>query len=209
MKSGGRTTKCGHSVRARHSGIAERTPYGRASYDAVSTTARRLLPGRVAVWEGGNAVTRDKGLSLRYAGVAVQYFASVIAVDDEQPRKDFLYRARPTLETALVKGRLKRVGADSIVLTVGEHGDQTFYVPPKGEARIKLEAAGLGEGTPVAVGTVVGFPLGYVHPRTRQAESCQPARLDADTLVNEAVELGEFEGGRGLLFFFGLGSARG
>jgi YidC/Oxa1 family membrane protein insertase len=108
---------------------------------------------QIALWEGGNEVIRDKTLKLRYAGVVVQYFASVIAVDNNQNHKDFLYQARPTLETAVTKGRIKSIATDkgSFVITVGERGEQTFYVPVKSDARFKLDLGDVREGLPVAV----------------------------------------------------------
>jgi YidC/Oxa1 family membrane protein insertase len=108
---------------------------------------------QISVWEGGNEVIRDKDLILRYAGVAVQYFASVIAVDDEQKRTDFLLKARPTLETAVTKGVFKSLSPDkeSLVLSLGERGEQTFYVPPKGEARMQLDLMAIREGQQIAV----------------------------------------------------------
>ena len=60
-------------------------------------------------WEGGNAVDRQQGYVMRYAGVAVQYFASVIVVDNKQEKQDFLAHARPTLETAVVKGVVQTI----------------------------------------------------------------------------------------------------
>src|SRR5262249_39015495 len=108
---------------------------------------------QIALWEGGNEVVRDKDRILCYAGVAVQYFASVIAVDDNQKRTDFLLKARPTLETTVTKGKIKSIAADreSIVLTLGEHGEQTFYAPPMSDARIKMDFANFREGQPIAV----------------------------------------------------------
>ena len=57
----------------------------------------------------GKEVGKEKDQFIRYAGVAVQYFASIIVVDDEQvegQQQDFLARARPTLESYVVKGRV-------------------------------------------------------------------------------------------------------
>ena len=42
--SPGRNTAVGHSRRAVADGIAEKTPYRRASYDAAATTPRRPVP---------------------------------------------------------------------------------------------------------------------------------------------------------------------
>src|SRR5207249_2297697 len=58
---------------------------------------------------GGDEVLKEDKF-IRYAGVAVQYFASLIVVDDDQVpgvSQEFLHHARPTLESALVRGRLK------------------------------------------------------------------------------------------------------
>jgi YidC/Oxa1 family membrane protein insertase len=55
----------------------------------------------ISFLEGGNEVVKKEGYHLQYAAVAVQYFASVIAVDDQQvegQEPDFLVRARPTVE---------------------------------------------------------------------------------------------------------------
>jgi YidC/Oxa1 family membrane protein insertase len=108
---------------------------------------------QIAIWEGGNEVVRDKNLILRYAGVAVQFFSSVICVDDEQKRTDFLLRARPTLETTVTKGVFKSISPDkeSLVLSQGERGDQTFYVPPKSEARLQLDLMDIRAGQQIAV----------------------------------------------------------
>ncbi len=106
-------------------------------------------------WDGGNEVVRDKDHAIRYAAEAVQYFASVIAADvnKEQPHPDFLARARPTLETAVVKGRVKSISADkrTVVLATGEHDEQAFYVPPSSNARLEIDVGRVAEGSPVAV----------------------------------------------------------
>ena len=44
LRRGGTTTASGASASARAIGIALRTPAGRTSYDAASTTPRRALP---------------------------------------------------------------------------------------------------------------------------------------------------------------------
>ncbi len=129
--------------------------------------------------DGGNRVDRNQGYLIRYAGVAVQYFASVIVVDNKQAdgktdQKDqsFLDHARPTLETTLVKGVVQSVADDgkSFVLTrATDNQAQTFYIRDQdfspddqqmrdeGEAkfkesgRIPLTALPLLKGKPLAV----------------------------------------------------------
>src|SRR5262249_21555302 len=66
----------------------------------------------ISVKGGGNLVTKQPGHVIRYAGVAVQFFASVIVVSKDQDEDDFLRQARPTLETALFKGRVKSVAGN-------------------------------------------------------------------------------------------------
>jgi deoxyribose-phosphate aldolase len=54
-----------------------------------------------------------------------------------------------------------------LVAEAAEHGFASVCIPP---VYVPL-AAEILRGTPVAVGTVAGFPLGYVHPEIRRAES--------------------------------------
>jgi deoxyribose-phosphate aldolase len=57
-----------------------------------------------------------------------------------------------------------------LVAEAAEHGFASVCIPP---VYVPLAAEILRgiQGAPVAVGTVVGFPLGYVHPEVRRAES--------------------------------------
>jgi hypothetical protein len=78
---------------------------------------------------GGDPIEVTEGdKQIRYAGVVVQYFASMLVVDDEQEHQDFLARARPTLEGAAVKGRIKSVTPDerSFVLVTRDAVEYTF-----------------------------------------------------------------------------------
>jgi YidC/Oxa1 family membrane protein insertase len=87
---------------------------------------------QIALWEGGADVIRDGNKLLQYAGVAIQYFASVIVVDDQQKATDFLHQARPTLETSVTKGVIKSIDQGSLA---------TF-----GASSIGLMGAPLGQG---------------------------------------------------------------
>ena len=89
---------------------------------------------QIDTWVGGNKILKQPNRLIRYAGVAVQYFTSVIVVDNNQEKgqtQDFLDYARPTLETTVTRGLVKRVGEDSFVLTTNDprptERDQTFY----------------------------------------------------------------------------------
>jgi YidC/Oxa1 family membrane protein insertase len=89
---------------------------------------------QISRWQGGKAVFRDEQNFIRYAGVAVQYFASAIVVDNDQEGdgpQDFLHWARPTLESSVTKGTVERVAADGSRLIVKVTGgeNQTFQVP--------------------------------------------------------------------------------
>jgi YidC/Oxa1 family membrane protein insertase len=65
---------------------------------------------------------------LRYAGVAVQYFASMLVVDDQQENQSFLARARATVEGAAMKGQVKSVEGDKFVLLAADKGEYDFYL---------------------------------------------------------------------------------
>jgi YidC/Oxa1 family membrane protein insertase len=102
---------------------------------------------QVSNWEGGAPVPGEKfprreGYWIRYAGVAVQYFASVAVVDDQQPEQteqNFISHVRPTLEVGVTKGLIESVAEDksSFVLkranTNDEEPKQTFRVPSEDE----------------------------------------------------------------------------
>ena len=70
-----------------------------------------------------------------------------------------------------------------LVAEAAGHGFASVCIPP---VYVPL-AAEILAGTSVAVGTVVGFPLGYVHPEIRRAESRQAVTDGArelDTVLN-------------------------
>jgi YidC/Oxa1 family membrane protein insertase len=46
---------------------------------------------------GGERIGKGQDGVIQYAGVAVQYFASAVVVDDQQPKQDFVDWARPTV----------------------------------------------------------------------------------------------------------------
>jgi YidC/Oxa1 family membrane protein insertase len=105
----------------------------------------------ISLWAGGNPVEKKDGRFLRYAGVGVQYFASVIAVDADQPDQAFLRRAQATLETAVARGKVKGAALarpDRMVM-VSDDGktETTIFLPPA----LRDELIGAQDGTPVAV----------------------------------------------------------
>src|SRR5262245_45834436 len=92
---------------------------------------------RISYRSGGDPVppgrTRVNSMVL-YAGVATQYFASVLVVDDKQPdkeidRKSILAWGRPTLETTERAGKIKAMDGEAIVVTHTD-GPKTYRMLP-------------------------------------------------------------------------------
>lgn len=82
------------------------------------------------------------------------------------------------LRPEATEGEVRRVIAEA-----AEHGFASVCIPP---VYVALAAQGLA-GTDVAPGTVVGFPLGYVHPEVRLAESRRAladGARELDTVLN-------------------------
>ncbi len=84
---------------------------------------------QIGVWGGGEVVNREENKFFRYAGIAVQYFASVVVVDQQENQTPRIARVRPTLERGVTRGTLKSVAPDqsSFVLQSANH-DYTFQV---------------------------------------------------------------------------------
>jgi YidC/Oxa1 family membrane protein insertase len=122
--------------------------------DGGQTVRRDLQDLRqISNWGGGNKIEarKEDQTSLIYAGVAVQYFASVIVVDNKQDHQKFLSQARPTLETELTKGVVTSVAEDgtSFVLKPQGGAEETFAVP-EGSFRVRVRH-GLPKGARVSV----------------------------------------------------------
>jgi YidC/Oxa1 family membrane protein insertase len=106
---------------------------------------------QIISWEGGDKIEKEPGLPVRYFGVGVQYFASVIAVDDKQEKLDFLSYAQPTLDTMLAKGQVISISADHTIFRI-RSDDRTlppdqregdFFVPP--EAKVRFAEVQVGQ----------------------------------------------------------------
>ena len=109
---------------------------------------------QISIWGGGKAVVKEKNLVIRYAGVAVQYFASVIVVDNDQvngQEQDFLAHARATLETYVAKGRVSELRDDrtSFVLEIEGQEPETFEVGK--DESVRADIRGLAKGQRIAV----------------------------------------------------------
>lgn len=104
-------------------------------------TAFRFLDDlrEVVLFEGGPRQPAEKGQDIRYAGVALQYFASTVSLDpNQQPNvpANFVESARATLESASVTGRIKSMDADVLKLDVGGK-EQEFTIAPGSAAYSK------------------------------------------------------------------------
>jgi deoxyribose-phosphate aldolase len=72
-----------------------------------------------------------------------------------------------TIDHTLLRPEATEAEVRRLVAEAAGHGFAAVCIPP---VHVPLAAEVL-RGSPVAVGTVVGFPLGYVHPEIRRAES--------------------------------------
>jgi YidC/Oxa1 family membrane protein insertase len=138
---------------------------------------------QISLWGGGYAVTKkDRGF-IRYAAVAVQYFASAIVVDDQQQNQKFLERARATLETVVVRGKAKGgvPGAPWLVMTSEDGKSQeTIYIPP----HLRNELIGVKEGTPIAV---VYRPLTFSEERKTSYKEALSVRVGDEASATHAL----------------------
>ena len=125
--------------------------------NASGSAERKLQDLRqISNWQGGDAVAREDDYFIRFAAVAVQYFASAIVVDEHQEQGDdvkyqqFLTHATPTLETALIAGKVVSKAKNSITIrTTDDKFTDVVHLPADGEVRRDADA--LVEGQPVAV----------------------------------------------------------
>lgn len=102
-------------------------------------------PLHISTENGGRKVPEQRANDwLQYAGVATQYFATVIVVDDEQPprsaggtdMRNILGWARPTQESQEVAGRIEAVGEDRLMVTSAE-GTFGYYMLPRMQAHLE------------------------------------------------------------------------
>ena len=87
------------------------------------------------------------------------------------------------IDHTLLRPEATEADVRKLLEEAAEHGFASVCIPP---VYVPLAAEVL-RGTPVAVGTVVGFPLGYVHPSVRRTESFQAVTDGArelDTVLN-------------------------
>jgi YidC/Oxa1 family membrane protein insertase len=152
----------------------------------------------ISRWAGGNEMRREDNTALVYAGVANQYFASVIVVDDRQKRKDFLSQARPTLETALTKGTVMSTAEDksNFVLKTENNREETFYVSEKDRKEPPFQR--LDKGARIAVRHHTGSYSDKIgHPEIATdifPADARPALWEDDITVRVSTEPVELTG---------------
>jgi YidC/Oxa1 family membrane protein insertase len=142
---------------------------------------------QISLWEGGNQILRGPDDMIRYAGVALQYFASVIVVDNEQKVQNFLARARPTLELAVSKGRVASVSADwsNFTLAAPDREGQTFFlIDPELQKEFRDRYR---EGSRLAVTHYTDTTGSLVAAALGDEEQTQPLWVD-DITVRVATE---------------------
>jgi len=93
------------------------------------------------------------------------------------------------IDHTLLKPDATREDVLRVVGEAAEHGFASVCIPPcyVEEAAQVLERAGEGGAPPVAVCTVISFPLGYADPQVRIAESRRAVAAGArelDTVIN-------------------------
>ncbi len=87
------------------------------------------------------------------------------------------------IDHTLLKPEATRAGYEQLAAEAAEHGFAAVCVPP---AWVSFVAERLA-GTAVRIGTVIGFPFGYVHPETRRAESIRAladGAVEFDTVID-------------------------
>lgn len=115
----------------------------------------------VAHHSGGDAVLRGEGGRIVYAAVAIQYFASALAVDNLQENRNFLSRARPTLEPpapprdrSFLADVAMRVVSEPVDLKPGDKPVEHKYVLYNGPIKVKLLGDRFGDSPPVATALI-------------------------------------------------------
>jgi YidC/Oxa1 family membrane protein insertase len=104
---------------------------------------------------GGDPVYRDESRRIIYAAVDVQYFTSAIAVDDEQPKRNFVAYVRPTEENAPPPHEMNmadiamRVVSEPVDLKPGEAAVEHKYLLYHGPVKVKLLGDSFEEGPAV------------------------------------------------------------
>ncbi len=97
---------------------------------------------QIREWSGSDRQTRTDKLAIRYAAATVQYFASVIAVDDQQENRRFVEYVRATPWGPAPEGKDQKFLNDATVRTITESFDPTAashkYLLYQGPIKVRL-----------------------------------------------------------------------
>jgi YidC/Oxa1 family membrane protein insertase len=124
-----------------------------AQVDDRNNVYRDLQDGRqIASWMGGSEVLVNNQLNhwFRYAGVAIQYFSSMVVVDEDQPDQKIIEKVRPTLDATFARGIISKIDPVNRSLNLRVDGkDETFWFDSK-ESFEKMESQ-FGLGRQIAI----------------------------------------------------------
>ncbi len=101
-----------------------------AQVDEKNNIYRDIQDARqISSWMGGSEVIVNNQMKhwFRYAGVAIQYFSSMVVVDDEQEDQKVIEKVRPTLEATFAKGDIIRIDQKNMDLRTNEGKVETFW----------------------------------------------------------------------------------
>ncbi|MFL5244404.1 MAG: YidC/Oxa1 family insertase periplasmic-domain containing protein [Gemmataceae bacterium] len=101
----------------------------------------------IAVRGGGDEVISNasENRHISYAGVALQYFASLVVLDDDQADHAIIKTARPTLENATVKGRIDKVSGSEFTLVLSDRTTRTFILDKDQPANEQIDRFSRGQ----------------------------------------------------------------
>jgi YidC/Oxa1 family membrane protein insertase len=109
----------------------------------------------IGAHSGGDSVYRDDNRRIVYAAVGVQYFASAIAVDDEQAKRNFVAYVRPTEENNPPPHELSladiamRVVSEPVDIKSAETPIEHKYLLYHGPMKVKLLGDSFEDGPAV------------------------------------------------------------
>jgi YidC/Oxa1 family membrane protein insertase len=82
---------------------------------------------RLTQRSGGDRVFQANDMLIRYGAVATQFFVSGVVVDDQQDDQEFIEWARPTIESAWVKGRVLDIDPNGKFFELDTTPDPSFF----------------------------------------------------------------------------------
>ena len=145
------------------------------------------IVGRVV---GGRAGGRKGGtVGQRISGTAARTHARAVPVPPSRLSSG-LHRVADLVDHTLLKAEATRADIEKLCAEAAEHGFAAVCVNP---TWVELCVERLA-GTPVAVATVVGFPLGATTSRTKAAEAREAVASGADE-IDMVAAIGRMKSG--------------